>query len=249
MSRILEKKLPTLITPLLLRTKLNESCFNQNFRLLEANFGLENLNQYKNSHIEKALYFDIMNGVDSTKVYPRGLPKPEIFQDYVNKLGISNKHHLILYDRSPFGFFASSRTWWVFRVYGHEKISILNGGLNAWLKNCFNLSHQVEDFKSEDFRIKENFDLTRNYDDIIQNITSKKEQVVDARPREDFNKINPVIGLPNNIPNSVNLPYSELFDSSTGLIKNDQQLKELFDQEGVDLTKPLIASCNTSATA
>lgn len=73
--------------------------------------------------------------------------------------------------------------------------------------------------------MKENSSLMRNYEDVLSNINSKKELLIDARPREDFDKINPVIGLPNNIPNSKNVPYSELFDSSTGNIKTNDQLK------------------------
>lgn len=80
-------------------------------------------------------------------MYPRGWPKPEVFQNYVSSLGISNEHHLILYDRSQFGFFASSRAWWTLRVFGHENVSILNGGLNAWLKNGNSLSNKKESFQ------------------------------------------------------------------------------------------------------
>ena len=73
-----------------------------------------------------------MKGVEPNKYYPRNIPDKTVFQEYVSSLGISNKHHLIIYDRSPYGFFASSRVWWIFRLFGHENVSILSGGLNAW---------------------------------------------------------------------------------------------------------------------
>lgn len=66
--------------------------------------------------------------------------------------------------------------------------------------------------------------MIRNYDQINTNLETKKEKIIDARSKEDFNKINPVLGVPNNIPNSVNIPYSELFDPNTGTIKNLDQL-------------------------
>ena len=57
-----------------------------------------------------------MHCATPTKFIPRNIPQPECFKDYVGSLGISNKHHVIVYDRSPFGFYASSRAWWIFRV-------------------------------------------------------------------------------------------------------------------------------------
>lgn len=57
-------------------------------------------------HIENALYFDTMNCVKPTNLHPRNLPDKACFQDYVGSIGISNKHHIIVYDRSPFGFYA-----------------------------------------------------------------------------------------------------------------------------------------------
>ena len=65
--------------------------------------------------------------------------------------------------------------------------------------------------------MKENKNLLRDFDDIKKNIKSGKEQVIDSRKSEDFNKI--VDNLENRIPNSINVPYSELFDTSTNQIK------------------------------
>jgi 3-mercaptopyruvate sulfurtransferase SseA len=57
-----------------------------------------------------------MNCVKATPMYPRNLPDQNCFKDYVGSLGIGNRHHLILYDRSHYGFYGSSRMWWIFRV-------------------------------------------------------------------------------------------------------------------------------------
>ena len=57
-----------------------------------------------------------MNCAEVTNLYPKNLPEKNAFKDYVGSLGISNDHHLIIYDRSDFGFYASSRLWWIFRV-------------------------------------------------------------------------------------------------------------------------------------
>lgn len=97
-------------------------------------------------HIKNALYFDTMKGVEANKYFPRNVPDKITFQEYVSSLGISNKHHLIFYDRSQYGFFASSRAWWIFRLYGHENVSILSGGLNGWKANNFELTEDIRSY-------------------------------------------------------------------------------------------------------
>lgn len=62
-----------------------------------------------------------MNGVEPSSLYPRGMPKESAFKEYISSLGISNKHHVIIYDRSDFGFYSSSRVWFMFRVF-YDKI-------------------------------------------------------------------------------------------------------------------------------
>ena len=120
-----------------LNTKRNlKICFFSPFSLPFKYF---NLCFSQSAHIQNALYFDTMHCVKPNEWYPRNIRKyfggrslfliksrftisfdfqaiKECFQDYVGSMGISNKHHLIVYDRSPFGFYAASRVYWIFRV-------------------------------------------------------------------------------------------------------------------------------------
>lgn len=65
----------------------------------------------------------------------------------------------------------------------------------------------------------------RNFDQVVKNIDSKEEQLVDVRPKDDFNSINPDTNKPNNIPNSINVPFGEIFDKNSGTIKDKNELK------------------------
>ena len=190
-----------------------------------------------------------MRGVETSKYFPRNMPSANAFQEYVSSLGISNKHHLILYDRSQYGIFSSSRVWWIFRYYGHENVSILSGGLNAWKAKSLSLTHQVSEFKvykhqdciikfqnldqvgffifkREDFKVNENKNLIRNYEQIVENLETNKELLIDARPRVDFSKIDHASGKPNYIPKSKNIPYNELFHPATGTLKDREKILE-----------------------
>ena len=56
----------------------------------------------------------------------------------------------------------------------------------------------------------------RNFDQIMENIKTQREQVIDARSEADYTKAH--------IPNAQNVPYNDLFDSSTGLLKTREDL-------------------------
>jgi 3-mercaptopyruvate sulfurtransferase SseA len=66
----------------------------------------------------------------------------------------------------------------------------------------------------------------RNFDDISRNLESKREQVVDVRASEEFHKTLADDKRPNQIPNSINLPYYEFFDKQTGTLKSAEELKQ-----------------------
>ena len=66
--------------------------------------------------------------------FPHMMPTEDYFSKKVSELGISNDHHIITYD--SLGVFSSARVYWMFKQFGHKKISILDGGLRFWkIKN------------------------------------------------------------------------------------------------------------------
>ena len=71
-----------------------------------------------------------------------------------------------------------------------------------------------------------NENLLRNFNEIKANIITNKEQVLDARGSSDFERVDPLDGLDNHIPNSKNVPYGDLFDSNNGLIKDKKEILE-----------------------
>ncbi len=62
----------------------------------------------------------------------------------VGALGISNDSHVVVYDRSDSGIFSSPRVWWTFRYFGHDNVSVLNGGWQHWLKEGFPVDSSTE---------------------------------------------------------------------------------------------------------
>lgn len=215
----------------------------ENFRILDVNYGQDAKKDYDLGHIDKAIYVDITRCTEPSKLMARPLPDLNCYKDYLGSKGVSNRHNLILYDRSPFGFYSSTRLWLILKMLGHRNISVLNGGLNYWMAKGYSLSHDstvLADLKKEEFEAKQvdSTKLLRDYDQIANN---KEELILDARPGQMFED--------GHVPNSMNVPYNELFDRKTGLLKTKEDLIALFKKQQVDLTKPLVTSCMTGMTA
>lgn len=62
-------------------------------------------------------------------LYTYRLPKADAFSKQVSDLGISNDHHVVVYGGPDTA--SSARVWWMFRVFGHERVHILQGGLQV----------------------------------------------------------------------------------------------------------------------
>ncbi len=85
--------------------------------------------EYEAAHIPGAVYFDIDEIADRTSGLPHTLPSTDQFATAVGALGIGNGDHVVVYDAQ--GIYSSPRVWWMFRVFGHERVSVLDGGLAA----------------------------------------------------------------------------------------------------------------------
>ena len=87
--------------------------------------------EYREKHIPGAIRFDIDDVKDASNPLPHMIPDAATFAAKVGALGISNDDHVIVYD--VYGMFSAPRVWWMFRLFGHDKVSVLNGGLAKWL--------------------------------------------------------------------------------------------------------------------
>ncbi|CAI8022675.1 Thiosulfate/3-mercaptopyruvate sulfurtransferase 1, mitochondrial [Geodia barretti] len=64
------------------------------------------------------------------------IPSPHCFQTLVAKMGVGNEDHVVVYDGHSEGLMASARVWWMFRLFGHERVSVLDGSLRRWKFHC-----------------------------------------------------------------------------------------------------------------
>jgi thiosulfate/3-mercaptopyruvate sulfurtransferase len=201
-------------------------------------------------HIPGAVYFDIDEIADTDSPLPHMLPSPEKFAARVKKLGLGDGNRIVVYD--GLGLFSAARVWWMFRVYGHEDVAVLDGGLRKWKAEGRPLESGPPAPRERHFTARVNSLLVRELDDVKRNIETKREQVIDARsPGRFFGRDpEPRQGLRGgHIPGSKNVPYGEMTDPATGTLLPAAALEAKFRAAGVDPAKPIVASCGSGVSA
>ncbi|WMV40104.1 hypothetical protein MTR67_033489 [Solanum verrucosum] len=114
---------------------LHENLKQPDIKVLDASWYMPNeqrnpLQEYQVAHIPGALFFDVDGISDRTTNLPHMLPSEEAFAAAVSALGIENKDGVVVYDGK--GIFSAARVWWMFRVFGHDRVWVLDGGLPRW---------------------------------------------------------------------------------------------------------------------
>jgi thiosulfate/3-mercaptopyruvate sulfurtransferase len=206
--------------------------------------------EYIAEHIPGAVFFDIDEIADTKSTLPHMLPPPEKFSSRMRSMGIGDGSRIVIYDSS--GLFSAARVWWTFRVMGVDDVSVLNGGLPKWKAEGRPIdSGKPVSRTTRHFTARRNADLVRDASDIKALLKDKSAEIVDARAPDRFvgKAPEPRPGLRSgHIPGSHNLPYAKLLNKD-GTLKSAPELERLFAEAGVDLSKPVVASCGSGITA
>ena len=161
--------------------------------------------EFLEAHIPGARFFDIDGVADRASDLPHMLPDAKGFALAMGAMGITRDDEVVVYD--TVGTTGAARVWWTFRAFGHERVSVLDGGLPKW--------------RSEGRPVEAGYaavarpELVRARADMLANIGSRAEQVLDARSAGRFaaTEPEPRAGMRGgHIPGSLNLPYTELLD-------------------------------------
>jgi len=213
--------------------------------------------EYEASHIPGAVYFDIDRIADPSTSLPHMLPSGTEFSAHMRKLGLGDGSRIVVYDggtsdSKPVSMASAARVWWTFRVFGHNEVSVLDGGFAKWRAENRPIEGILPMPRERRFTPRFNHALVRDIDQIEHNVRAPNEQIVDARSIGRFvgAEPEPRAGLrAGHIPGSVNLPSDLLIDSATGTMKSADALARVFDAAGVDIHKPIVTSCGSGLTA
>lgn len=205
--------------------------------------------EYKSAHIPGAVFFDIDEICDEQSSLPHMLPHPVKFSSRMRKLGLGDGSRIVVYDSK--GLFSAARVWWMLRVMGHEDVVVLDGGLPKWIAE----GRPIEDLppppRERHFTVRFDSNLIRTLDEVQSDLSSGKEQVLDARPAGRFEgrEPEPRPGVRSgHIPGSRNLPWETLLGADGALLPADALAKR-FESAGIDVAKPVVTTCGSGVSA
>jgi thiosulfate/3-mercaptopyruvate sulfurtransferase len=206
--------------------------------------------EFAGAHLPGAVFFDIDEIADHSMPLPHMLPEAAAFARAVGALGIGSSDRVIAYGAK--NFIASARAWWTFRVFGHDAVSVLDGGLPKWRAEGRPLESGVPAPPPRAFSARPRPGLVRDLGAMRDNVASRREQVVDARSHGRFVGTEPELRAgvrSGHIPGSVSLPYDLLVRPDGGTLLPGEALRRAFEAGGLDVKKPVTATCGSGVSA
>lgn len=203
--------------------------------------------EYIEGHIPGAAFFDIDRIVDPESDLPHMLPDAARFAAEMGALGIDNDSTVVVYDSH--GLFSAARAWWMLRVFGHERVAVLNGGLPAW--RAHDLPLVSGDITPEPATFIARFDPGRvwSLEDVARNLETGTARLIDARPPGRFSGTDPEprAGLRSgHVPGSHNVPFDRVTDPETKQVLAEDELRTLLDDRD---ERPIVCSCGSGVSA
>jgi thiosulfate/3-mercaptopyruvate sulfurtransferase len=205
---------------------------------------------YDSGHIPGAVFFDIDDVAEPDTSLPHMIPSAERFAAKMTERGIGNDDRVIVYDAN--GLSSAGRAWWLLRLFGHDNVALLDGGLPKWKAEGRPLETAMPQIPPHRFSARFGPALVRDKAAVRANIASHAEQLVDARSAGRFEGSAEETWpgrRRGHIPGSRNLPFDQVTDPQTKELKSADELRRLFDEAGIDLGRPIVTSCGSGVTA
>lgn len=233
---------------------LNANLHQSDWVIVDCRFSLVNTQQgrnaYQHGHISNARYAHLDNDLSSQITDLTGrhpLPDFRVLSEKLGAWGISNQTQVVVYDDASGAF--AGRLWWLLRWLGHEKVAVLDGGIQAWQQR-FNLVTTLPKINPTIFRPYLN-DMKWLTALQVQNaIAQKKICLIDARTPERYRgEIEPIDFVAGHIPYALNRPFQLNLDKAGGFLPIEELRAEF--QALIGNTKPanVIHYCGSGVTA
>ncbi|MCP3729679.1 3-mercaptopyruvate sulfurtransferase [Sphingomonas sp. MG17] len=204
--------------------------------------------EFEGGHIPGAMFFDINLISDKTSPLPTMLPPADQFAAQLGALGVSDGDRVVLYDDAP--HHTAARAWWMLQSFGIDA-ALLDGGLAKWKAEGRPLERGTQPVDPGRITVRPNHALVRSLDQVRAGLGGHQEQLVDARSPARFTgqETETRPGLASgHIPGSANVPYSSFFNPD-GTWKHPTSLRLVLEDEGVEVERPVIATCGSGISA
>jgi len=235
-------------------------------KIFDASWHMPNSNrnghkEYLDKHIPGAMFWDLDEHSSKDSLFPHMLPNSDYWTQMLSHFEINNEDYIVVYDFSD--LYSACRLWFSLKYFGHQKVSVLDGGMKKWLKeNRFTsnkINKNIGKFNYIDkintknnYKVKENYDWIKKKEQIDKNIKNNLFTLIDGRSRERFEgraeEPRPNLAK-GNVPRSKNIPFQVCIDSVTNTFKRKSELIKIFKENDIDYLKPNVFMCGSGVTA
>ena len=205
--------------------------------------------EYEAAHIPGALFFDLEEVSDPDSPLPHSWPPAHLFASRLRALGIGDHDRIVVYDNSP--IHTGARAWYMLRSFGARHVAILDGGLAKWTAEGRALESGAPASRPGHFTAELVDDAVIDKAGMLVLLGGERHVIADARAAGRFRgeAAEPRPGLASgHVPGSRSLPQSDFFNVDNTFKRGDE-LRALFSEAGIDLSKPLVTTCGSGVTA
>jgi thiosulfate/3-mercaptopyruvate sulfurtransferase len=208
--------------------------------------------EFSAAHIPGARFFDIDTVSDKTSSLPHMMPSAEQFAVQMQALGVGEGDCVVVYDASAPGLMSGGRVWWMLRAFGHTNVAVLDGGLRKWKAEGRPLTADPAPPRSpRPLGARLDPRHVRTLDEMRALVAAGGAQIADARGpgRFEGREPEPRPGLRSgHMPGARNVPFSTLLKAD-GTLKPKAELARVFQEAGIDVTRPVVTSCGSGVSA
>ena len=234
--------------PLVNSNWLYENLCKKNIKIIEVG---SSYNSFLVEHIKCSQYTNFYKDGwrNNNKGIAMQMPEPIVIKNILEKMGINEFDHVILYPKKITDYYSMAETtaiYFTFKYLGHQKISILDGGYPDFKKKYTLFTEdgefEIDNFSNYNYKIDETILATT--DDIIEN-NQGHFQLVDARENDFYLGINKLRGFQGfgTLEKALNVPSKWLLESRSLNFNRINLIKEIFNYSDVDIEKNSIFFC------
>lgn len=218
------------------------------FDLMDKEYGKKSYNE---SHIKNAVRVDIENQLSSeVKIHGGRHPLPSV-DDLVNtfkSIGIDNNSIVVAYDEGDLA--GPSRLWWILKYLGHDKVYVLNGGINEFKSIGGETTNEIPKTKIGNFEATVNNNMRVDMNYVKERLYNKDIAIIDSREHKRYlGEFEPVDKKAGHIPSAKNYFWMDVLNKDNEFItlKCLDDLKKHFDK--LNDYKEVIVYCGSGITA
>ena len=207
--------------------------------------------QYAEGHLPGALHAHLDRDLSGSKTGTNGrhpLPQRESLAAWLGKQGVTADNVVVAYDASGGPY--AARLWWLLRWLGHSRVTVLDGGVDAWLRGGHLLTRDVPAPRATTYAPGPSSMPTVDVDHVVSHLHRTDTVILDARGRGRYagqgEALDPVGG---HIPGARNRPYLDNLEAD-GRFKSSGVLRdELTRMLGRPSAAHVISQCGSGVTA